>query len=126
MRTNEHTPTTDGIDTGSGDRLRYREQTADAEVSLPPETEGFRPATEYFDPDIPDPDDGSAVTVVWYDQETPLFVCEEHYEHVAPLKWEGSARADDYERIRTEARDRLYDDGAPCCVCYDLLPEVIG
>lgn len=90
----------------------------------------FQTAREYFEGRDParDPNPEApafAKAIVWFDQETPLFVCGECHEHVRPLRFEGDGRADDYDERRAEAYRRLFEDAPRCDVCAGELPEKV-
>jgi hypothetical protein len=68
----------------------------------------------------------AAKAIVWYDQRTPLYVCEDCHEHAQPLRFAGDTfDADDYERRRADAYSRLIETGVPCDVCTGRLPEKV-
>jgi len=67
-----------------------------------------------------------AKAIIWYDQETPLFVCEACHEHARSVRFAGDAYdADDYETRRASAYRRLYEDSPDCDVCSGRLPEKV-
>ncbi|MFC3478728.1 hypothetical protein [Halobacterium litoreum] len=68
-----------------------------------------------------------AKAIVWYDQETPLYVCEACHEHALPLRFAGDVfDASDYEERRAAAYSRLIEDGVACDVCGGCLPEKVA
>lgn len=93
------------------------------------ETVEFSTAREYFtrateehverEPGAP----RFAKSIVWVDQLTPLFVCEECHEHVSHLEWTGDGRATNYEEKRAEAYEALFHDERDCDICAGALPE---
>ncbi len=87
----------------------------------------FATASEYYDGrDEPDHDGPHfAKTIVWLDQESPLFVCEQCHEHARPLSWTGDGRREDYDEFRAEQYRRLVEDDPVCDVCAGDLPEKV-
>lgn len=73
-----------------------------------------------------DADVRAAKAVVWYDQRTPLFVCEGCHEHAQPLRFAGDTfDTTDYEERRAAAYSRLVESGVACDVCTGRLPEKV-
>lgn len=73
-----------------------------------------------------------AKTVIWYDQRTPVYACEDHADPLDAIHWEGSRfDVDEHETIRAAVHERLFSEKPPeCAVCSDSLPtplsEVLG
>lgn len=84
-------------------------------------------AAEFYDgaAEADDADVRPAKTIVWYDQRTPLFVCEGCHEHARPLRFEGDESAADYDLRRARAYHRLTTRSPPCDVCSGRLPEKV-
>jgi hypothetical protein len=66
-----------------------------------------------------------AKSIVWYDQATPVFVCEHHHDDTAPLRHTGDEQLENPETVRTRAYEHLLTEGPRCDVCAGTLPEKV-
>lgn len=91
---------------------------------------GFQTATEFYglselEEPVENGETRNAKGIVWYDQETPLYVCEGHETAVRPLRWSGSRETEDYDERRAAAYRSLLEGGKRCDVCTGRLREKV-
>ena len=88
----------------------------------------FSPATEYYRADRREEqllEHPGAKAIVWWDQQTPIYVCEGHHALVKPIEWEGPKDHPNYDRRRRQAYQALFSEPLECDVCLGNLPNMI-
>lgn len=89
----------------------------------------FQSAAEFFDAgetEREDPETPLAKSILWYDAATPVFVCCDHAEVLAPLRFVGdSARPENYDELRAQAYRWLIGAEPACDACAGRLREVL-
>lgn len=98
-------------------------------ASLTTQTEsiGFSTASDYYnkgrEPQGAPPH--AAVSIIWYDQATPIFACPVHEPHIRSLRHAGDEQVANYDDRRAEAYRRMFEEGVTCDVCAGKVPEKV-
>lgn len=93
-----------------------------------PTTVAFTTAADYYSGEETEQkasDTAFAKGIVWFDQATPIFVCNDCAQECQHLKHQGSATVENYGERRADAYDELLTTDPECQVCAGDLPSEV-